>query len=104
MIKRLLDIIIASSALIILSPLYLYVAYKVRKNLGSPVIFRQVRPGLNGKPFEMIKFRSMTDGRDEKGNLLPNEQRLPKFGKILRATSLDEIGRASCREREEYSA
>ncbi|MCX0336959.1 sugar transferase [Acinetobacter radioresistens] len=91
MIKRLLDIIIASFALIILSPLYLYVAYKVRKKLGSPVIFRQVRPGLYGKPFEMIKFRTMTDERDAQGNLLPNEQRLPKFGKILRATSLDEM-------------
>lgn len=91
MIKRLLDIIIASIALILLSPLYLYVAYKVRKNLGSPVIFRQVRPGLHGKPFEMIKFRTMTDERDGKGNLLPNEQRLPKFGKMLRATSLDEM-------------
>ena len=91
MIKRILDIIIASIALIILSPLYFYVAHKVRKNLGSPVIFRQVRPGLNGKPFEMIKFRTMTDERDEKGNLLPNEQRLPKFGKMLRATSLDEM-------------
>lgn len=91
MIKRLLDIIIASAALIILSPLYLYVTYKVRKNLGSPVIFRQVRPGLHGKPFEMIKFRTMTDERDAQGNLLPNEQRLPKFGKMLRATSLDEM-------------
>ncbi|WP_216936997.1 MULTISPECIES: sugar transferase [unclassified Acinetobacter] len=91
MLKRLLDIIIASVALILLSPLYLYVAYKVRKNLGSPVIFRQIRPGLNGKPFEMIKFRTMTDERDEKGNLLPNEQRLPKFGKMLRSTSLDEM-------------
>ncbi|WP_180090473.1 sugar transferase [Acinetobacter sp. YH12110] len=91
MLKRLLDIIIASIALILLSPLYFYVAYKVRKNLGSPVIFRQVRPGLNGKPFEMIKFRTMTDERDSEGNLLPNEQRLPKFGKILRATSLDEM-------------
>lgn len=91
MIKRLLDIVIASIALILLSPLYAYVAYKVRKNLGSPVIFRQVRPGLHGKPFEMIKFRTMTDERDEKGNLLPNEQRLPKFGKMLRATSLDEM-------------
>lgn len=89
--KRLLDIIIASIALILLSPLYIYVAYKVRKNLGSPVIFRQVRPGLHGKPFEMIKFRTMTDERDEHGNLLPNEQRLPKFGKMLRATSLDEM-------------
>ena len=91
MIKRLLDIIIASSALIILSPLYLYVAYKVRKNMGSPVIFRQVRPGLYGKPFEMIKFRTMTDERDAQGNLLSNEERLPKFGKMLRATSLDEM-------------
>jgi len=91
MLKRLLDIIIASTALILLSPLYFYVAYKVRKNLGSPVIFRQVRPGLHGKPFEMIKFRTMTDERDVQGNLLPNEQRLPKFGKMLRATSLDEM-------------
>ncbi|MFV5482823.1 sugar transferase [Acinetobacter towneri] len=91
MLKRLLDIIIASIALILLSPLYFYVAYKVRKNLGSPVIFRQVRPGLHGKPFEMIKFRTMTDERDPEGNLLPNEQRLPRFGKMLRATSLDEM-------------
>ena len=59
MLKRLLDIVIASSALVLLSPVYAFVAYKVRKNLGSPVLFRQVRPGLNGKPFEMIKFRSM---------------------------------------------
>lgn len=91
MLKRLLDIIIASIALTLLSPLYFYVAYKVRKNLGSPVLFRQVRPGLHGKPFEMIKFRTMTDERDAQGNLLPNEQRLPKFGKMLRATSLDEM-------------
>lgn len=91
MLKRFLDIIIASTALLVLSPLYVYVAYKVRKNLGSPVLFRQVRPGLNGEPFEMIKFRTMTDERDEKGNLLPNDQRLPKFGKMLRATSLDEM-------------
>lgn len=91
MIKRILDIIIASIALVLLFPIYLYVAYKVRKNLGSPVIFRQVRPGLHGKPFEMIKFRTMTDERDAEGNLLPNEQRLLKFGKMLRATSLDEM-------------
>ncbi len=91
MLKRFLDIVIASTALIVLTPLYVYVAYKVRKNLGSPVLFRQVRPGLHGKPFEMIKFRTMTDERDEQGNLLPNEQRLPKFGKMLRATSLDEM-------------
>lgn len=89
--KRFLDITIASLALILLSPLYIYVALKVRKNLGSPILFRQVRPGLNGQPFEMIKFRTMTDERDAEGNLLPNEQRLPKFGKMLRATSLDEM-------------
>lgn len=91
MLKRFFDIIIASIALVLLSPLYLYVAYKVRKNLGSPIIFHQVRPGLHGKPFEMIKFRTMTDERDAQGNLLPNEERLPKFGKMLRATSLDEM-------------
>lgn len=91
MLKRLLDIFIASIALVLLSPLYFFVAYKVRKNLGSPVLFRQVRPGLHGKPFEMIKFRTMTDERDAEGNLLPNEDRLPKFGKMLRATSLDEM-------------
>ena len=91
MIKRILDIIIASIALVLLFPIYLYVAYKVRKNLGSPVVFRQIRPGLHGKPFEMIKFRTMTDERDAEGNLLPNEQRLSKFGKMLRATSLDEM-------------
>ena len=62
--KRLLDIIIATTALLLLSPLYAFVAYKVKKNLGSPVLFRQVRPGLNGKPFEMIKFRTMPDAVD----------------------------------------
>ena len=91
MLKRLIDIVIATIALILLSPLYAYVAYKVKKNLGSPVLFRQVRPGLHGKPFEMVKFRTMTDERNEQGNLLPNELRLPKFGKMLRATSLDEM-------------
>ncbi|NAR57747.1 sugar transferase [Acinetobacter haemolyticus] len=91
MLKRLLDIIIASIALILLSPLYFYVAYKVKKNLGSPVLFRQIRPGLHGKPFEMVKFRTMTDERDAEGNLLPNEVRLTKFGKMLRSTSLDEL-------------
>ena len=91
MIKRLIDIVIALIALILLSPLYAFVAYKVRKNLGSPILFRQIRPGLNGKPFEMIKFRTMTDERNAEGKLLPNEQRLPKFGKMLRATSLDEM-------------
>ena len=91
MLKRLLDIIIASTALIILSPLYVFVAYKVKKNLGSPVLFRQVRPGLHGKPFEMIKFRTMKDAVDVDGNPLPDSERLTPFGKMLRATSLDEM-------------
>ena len=91
MIKRLLDIIIASIALILLSPLYFYVARKVKKNLGSPVLFRQVRPGLHGKPFEMIKFRTMKDAVDAKGNPLPDSERLTPFGKMLRSTSLDEM-------------
>ncbi len=65
MLKRVLDVVIASTALLLLSPVYFFVAYKVRKNLGSPVLFRQVRPGLHGKPFEMIKFRSMKDAVDE---------------------------------------
>ncbi len=91
MLKRVLDVVIASTALLLLSPLYLFVAYKVRKNLGSPVLFRQVRPGLHGKPFEMIKFRSMKDALDENGNPLPDSERLTPFGKMLRATSLDEM-------------
>ena len=91
MLKRLLDIIIASTALLLLSPLYLLVAYKVKKNLGSPVLFRQVRPGLHGKPFEMIKFRTMRDAVDAQGNSLPDSVRLTPFGKMLRATSLDEM-------------
>lgn len=91
MLKRLLDIIIASTALILLSPLYFYVANKVKKNLGSPVLFRQVRPGLHGKPFEMIKFRTMKDATDAQGNPLPDSERLTPFGKMLRATSLDEM-------------
>ena len=91
MLKRLLDIIIASIALILLSPLYFYVARKVKKNLGSPVLFRQVRPGLHGKPFEMIKFRTMKDAVDAKGNPLPDSERLTPFGKMLRSTSLDEM-------------
>lgn len=91
MIKRLLDILIASIALLLLSPLYAFVAYKVKKNLGSPVLFRQVRPGLHGKPFEMIKFRTMRDAVDAQGNSLPDSERLTPFGKMLRATSLDEM-------------
>ena len=91
MLKRLLDIIIACIALILLSPLYAFVAYKVKKNLGSPVLFRQVRPGLHGKPFEMIKFRTMKDAVDAQNNPLPDSERLTPFGKMLRSTSLDEM-------------
>jgi lipopolysaccharide/colanic/teichoic acid biosynthesis glycosyltransferase len=91
MLKRLLDIIIASTALILLAPLYAFVAYKVKKNLGSPVLFRQVRPGLHGKPFEMIKFRTMKDAVDANGEPLPDSERLTAFGKMLRSTSLDEM-------------
>ena len=91
MLKRLLDIVIASSALVLLSPVYALVAYKVKKNLGSPVLFRQLRPGLYGKPFEMVKFRTMKDALDLDGNPLPDSERLTAFGKMLRSTSLDEM-------------
>ena len=91
MLKRVLDIAIASTALVLLSPVYALVAYKVKKNLGSPVLFRQTRPGLYGKPFEMIKFRTMKDAVDTQGNPLPDSERLTPFGKMLRATSLDEM-------------
>ena len=91
MLKRVLDIAIASTALVLLSPVYALVAYKVKKNLGSPVLFRQTRPGLHGKSFEMIKFRTMKDAVDAQGNPLPDSERLTPFGKMLRATSLDEM-------------
>lgn len=91
MIKRLFDITAATTALVVLSPIYAITAYKVKKNLGSPVLFRQTRPGLDGKPFEMIKFRTMNDARDDKGELLPDAVRLTDFGKFLRSTSLDEL-------------
>ena len=86
-----LDIILSLLAILILSPVYLVLAVLVRVKLGSPVLFHQDRPGLHGKIFPMYKFRSMTDERDEKGELLPDEKRLTSFGKKLRATSLDEL-------------
>ena len=91
MIKRLIDITASSVALITLSPVLAVTAYKVKKNLGSPVLFKQTRPGLNGKPFEMIKFRTMKDATDKEGNLLPDSERLTSFGQKLRSTSLDEL-------------
>lgn len=90
-IKRLLDIVLSLIALIVLSPLLLILTILVRIKLGSPVIFKQQRPGLNEKIFTMYKFRSMTDERDENGELLPDEIRLTKFGKVLRSTSMDEL-------------
>ena len=85
------DVFLASVALIVLSLVLLIVAIMIRVKLGSPVIFKQERAGKNGKPYYMYKFRSMTDLRDENGELLPDEQRLRKFGKLLRSTSLDEL-------------
>ena len=90
-IKRLLDIVLSGAALVILSPVLLITAVLVRMKLGSPVIFTQERPGKAEKVFKLHKFRSMTDARDANGNLLPDEVRLGKFGRILRATSLDEL-------------
>ena len=90
-VKRVLDFVLSLIAIIVLSPVYLIVAILVRTKLGSPIIFTQERPGKDEKIFKMYKFRSMTDERDENGNLLPDEIRLTKFGKALRSTSLDEL-------------
>ena len=89
--KRALDILLSGLALIVLSPVLLVTAILVRTKLGSPVIFHQDRPGKDEKIFRLYKFRSMTDERDENGNLLPDEVRLTKFGRVLRSTSLDEL-------------
>lgn len=91
LIKRTLDFILALMALIVFSPVLLVVWCLVRIKLGSPAIFKQERPGLNEKVFRLYKFRTMTNARDENGELLPDEVRLTKFGKILRSTSLDEL-------------
>lgn len=91
-VKRPLDAIIAAGGLVVLSPVMAATALAVRQKLGSPIIFKQQRPGLNGKPFEIYKFRTMTDERDpETGALLPDDVRLTAFGKLLRATSIDEL-------------
>ncbi|MPQ42270.1 sugar transferase [Clostridium tarantellae] len=90
-IKRIMDIVLSLSGLILLSPIILFVAILVRIKLGSPIFFTQERVGKNNKVFKMIKFRSMKDGRDKKGNLLPDKERLTNFGKKLRSSSLDEI-------------
>ncbi|EIZ1006375.1 TPA: sugar transferase [Vibrio vulnificus] len=89
--KRLFDFLVSLTALILLSPIIALVAWKIRKNLGSPVLFRQTRPGLNGKPFEMVKFRTMKDAVDAQGNPLPDSERMTPFGDKLRNSSLDEL-------------
>lgn len=89
--KRLFDIVVSLLALILLSPVMLVVALLVRLKLGAPVLFRQTRPGLHGRPFEMVKFRTMLDAVDSNGQPLPNAQRMTKLGSVLRATSLDEL-------------
>ena len=90
-IKRILDFILSLIALIVLSPVLLVVAILVRIKLGSPIIFKQQRPGKDERIFTLYKFRTMTDKKDENGNLLPDSERLTKFGKVLRSTSLDEL-------------
>jgi lipopolysaccharide/colanic/teichoic acid biosynthesis glycosyltransferase len=91
MLKRIFDITVAAVALFLLLPILGVIGYKVAKKLGKPVLFRQKRPGLNGKVFEMLKFRSMRDAVDELGNTLPDSERLTSFGKKLRSSSLDEL-------------
>lgn len=89
--KRLFDVVVSVFALLFFSPIMAFVAWKIRKNLGSPVLFRQTRPGLSGKPFEMVKFRTMKDAADTLGNILPDAERMTAFGNKLRSSSLDEL-------------
>lgn len=91
MSKRFFDIMASMVGLIVLSPVIAIVAYLIHKRLGSPVLFRQVRPGLGGKPFEMVKFRTMRDAMDASGNSLPDSERMTDFGRFLRSSSLDEL-------------
>jgi sugar transferase EpsL len=90
-VKRFADVIISFFGLVLLSPVLLVVALLVRFRLGSPVLFRQLRPGLAGEPFLLVKFRTMTNQRNASGELLPDSERLTKFGRFLRSTSLDEL-------------
>jgi lipopolysaccharide/colanic/teichoic acid biosynthesis glycosyltransferase len=89
--KRLFDFLISALTLLFLSPLLVLLAWLVRIKLGGPIFFRQQRPGLDGRPFTLYKFRTMSDQRDAEGNLLPDAERLTKFGKLLRISSLDEL-------------
>jgi lipopolysaccharide/colanic/teichoic acid biosynthesis glycosyltransferase len=89
--KRILDVVLAAALLLATAPLMLALALMVLVDLGRPVLFRQLRPGLRGEPFSLVKFRTMRDFRDDEGRLLPNEARLTRFGRFLRSTSLDEL-------------
>ena len=89
--KRLIDIVVAGTALVLLSPIMLLAALAIAVSLGSPVLFRQLRPGLHGEPFMMVKFRSMRDAHDRNGAPLPDAERLTAFGRFLRASSVDEL-------------
>ncbi len=91
MIKRFIDIVVSAAAIILLAPVIAWVAWQIRCKLGSPVLFRQTRPGLQGKPFQMVKFRTMLGSADKDGNPLPDDQRMTHFGTFLRSTSLDEL-------------
>lgn len=91
MTKRLFDFVASFLALVLLLPVIGMVSLLIRRKLGSPVLFRQIRPGKNGKPFEMVKFRTMLDATDKHGNALPDDQRMTPFGSFLRSTSLDEL-------------
>jgi len=91
MLKRFIDIIASAIGLLLLAPVIVVVAFQIRRKLGSPVLFRQVRPGKDGESFEMVKFRTMRDVVDENGKFLPDSERITSFGRVLRSTSLDEL-------------
>lgn len=90
-LKRVFDVVASSVLLVLLSPVVICIAVVIRVSMGPPVLFKQVRPGLHGRPFTMYKFRTMNDARDERGNLLPDSERLTRLGRFLRSTSLDEL-------------
>ena len=91
MLKRIFDVVVSATALLLLSPVIALVAWQISRKMGSPVLFRQTRPGLNGRPFQMVKFRTMKDAVDAEGNPLPDSERLTPFGQFLRSSSLDEL-------------